>query len=61
LGAAGRTLTREALVDRVSSMWRYAEVLPAPSPDDVVSLGEGWTPLLAARGSAPDSGSSASS
>jgi threonine synthase len=27
-------------------MWRYAEMLPAPTPEAVVSLGEGFTPLL---------------
>lgn len=28
-----------------SSMWRYAPVLP-PAPANVVTLGEGWTPLI---------------
>src|SRR5262245_4916078 len=28
-----------------STMWRYAPVLP-PSPSSIVSLGEGWTPLV---------------
>jgi len=27
-------------------MWRYAPLLPVSKPEDVVSLGEGWTPLL---------------
>ncbi len=31
----------------VSSMWRYAPVLPADG-NDIVTLGEGWTPLLRA-------------
>jgi threonine synthase len=31
-----------------SSMWRYAPVLP-PSEESIVSLGEGWTPLLRTR------------
>ncbi|HKE29106.1 MAG TPA: threonine synthase [Bryobacteraceae bacterium] len=31
-----------------SSMWRYAPVLP-PSDDFIVSLGEGWTPLIQTR------------
>jgi threonine synthase len=31
-----------------ASMWRYAPVLP-PAEESVVSLGEGWTPLLRAR------------
>jgi threonine synthase len=46
LKKAGRTLTREALRLRPATMWRYAEVLPAREP---VSLGEGMTPLVAAR------------
>lgn len=33
---------KEALKDRVCSMWRYREVLP---PCEIVSLGEGMTPL----------------
>src|SRR5579863_1384604 len=31
-----------------STMWRYSQVLP-PSDESIVSLGEGWTPLLGAR------------
>ncbi len=39
-------LTREALRSRAATMWRYAEVLPAR---ETVSLGEGMTPVVAAR------------
>ncbi|HXD75985.1 MAG TPA: threonine synthase [Vicinamibacterales bacterium] len=46
LAKAKRTLNRGSLKDRVSSMWRYEEVLP-PSPP--VSLGEGMTPLVRAH------------
>ena len=46
LKKAARTLTREALRSRPATMWRYAEILPAREP---VSLGEGMTPLVAAR------------
>ena len=28
------------------SMWRYAPVLPVRNPANIVSLGEGWTPLV---------------
>ncbi|MGD0499561.1 MAG: threonine synthase [Bryobacteraceae bacterium] len=31
-----------------SSMWRYAPILP-PGDESIVSLGEGWTPLLRTR------------
>src|SRR5260370_38469772 len=46
LKQAARTLTREALANRVRTMWRYAEVLPG---NPAVSLGEGGTPVIAAR------------
>jgi threonine synthase len=29
-------------------LWRYREVLPVDDPENVVSFGEGWTPLLKA-------------
>lgn len=48
LVAAARTLTKEALKGRVSSMWRYREVMPVRRDAEVISLGEGFTPLLGA-------------
>jgi threonine synthase len=48
LAAAGRTLTRETLRTRSKSLWRYREVLPVRNDADVVTLGEGFTPLLPA-------------
>ncbi len=48
LAAAARTLTRDALRSRVKSLWRYREVLPVKNDADIVTLGEGWTPLLPA-------------
>ena len=48
LEAAARTLRPGALADRRADMWRYHELLPAPSAEAVVSLGEGMTPLLEA-------------
>ncbi|HEX7317136.1 MAG TPA: threonine synthase [Pyrinomonadaceae bacterium] len=49
LEAAARTLTRESLKGRRADLWRYAEVLPVEREENIVSLGEGWTPLLAAE------------
>ena len=43
---AGRTLTREALAGRPADLWRYHEMLPVRDPGQVVTLGEGMTPLL---------------
>lgn len=47
LERAAKTLTPENLKGRVSSLWRYREVLPVLDDADIVSLGEGFTPLLA--------------
>jgi threonine synthase len=41
-----RTLTKESLTHRYPSMWRYHELLPIRDPAHIISLGEGWTPLL---------------
>jgi len=48
LAAASRTLTRETLLAREKSLWRYREVLPLPMEAKPVTLGEGGTPLLRA-------------
>src|ERR1041384_805895 len=45
LKAAATTLTKESLAGRVSSLWRYEEVLPVGDNRNRVTLGEGWTPL----------------
>ncbi len=47
LERAARTLTRRALAHRPPTLWRYREVLPVDDEAAIVSLGEGFTPLLA--------------
>ncbi|HXD34061.1 MAG TPA: threonine synthase [Pyrinomonadaceae bacterium] len=49
LGEAARTLTKESLAGRQPDLWRYREVLPVDSEENIVSLGEGWTPLFHAK------------
>ena len=49
LAAAGRTLKRATVATREKSLWRYREGLPLPGGVDLVSLGEGGTPLLRAE------------
>ena len=49
LKMAARTLTKESLKKRVSSLWRYREVLPVVNDGNIVALGEGWTPLIHAK------------
>ncbi len=46
LAGVKATVDRDALTDRPNGMWRYRELLPVADPNDVVSLGEGETPLL---------------
>lgn len=46
LTAARDAMTKEALASRPFSLWRYHEVLPVLDPANVVTLGEGGTPLL---------------
>lgn len=48
LDTAARTLTRDALAQRRADLWRYEEVLPVQQQEAMLSLGEGWTPLVAA-------------
>ena len=47
LSAAGRALKRADLLRRPATIWRYRELLPVESEANVVSLGEGTTPLVA--------------
>jgi threonine synthase len=46
LSQAVRSLTKENLPGRRADLWRYREVLPVARDENIVSLGEGWTPLL---------------
>jgi threonine synthase len=40
------TLTKDELTTRPPDLWRYHELLPVRDPANVVTLGEGMTPLL---------------
>jgi threonine synthase len=48
LERAASTLTRESLAGREPTLWRYREVLPVDDDKNILSLGEGMTPLLKA-------------
>jgi threonine synthase len=47
--AARVALTPSSLAGRVSSLWRYRELLPLQDDANRITLGEGLTPLLHAR------------
>ena len=49
LEKAAKTLSPESLGSRDFTLWRYREVLPVKDTANIVSFGEGWTPLLSAR------------
>ena len=48
LDRASRSLNKENLAGRVSSLWRYREMLPLENQENTVTFGEGWTPLIKA-------------
>jgi threonine synthase len=48
LSAIGTTFSPASLSGRVPSLWRYAEVLPVRDGSHSLTLGEGFTPLIAA-------------
>ncbi|HEX8475182.1 MAG TPA: threonine synthase [Pyrinomonadaceae bacterium] len=48
LRRAAESLTKESLATRHADLWRYREVLPVEREENIVALGEGWTPLVRA-------------
>ncbi len=46
LDAIGRAVSRDQVEAREPTMWRYRELLPVEHASNVVSLGEGMTPVL---------------
>ena len=46
LDAARKTMTKEAVAVRPADLWRYRELLPVQDLANIITLGEGMTPLL---------------
>jgi threonine synthase len=46
LKQAATSLTKESLKGRTPDLWRYREVLPVEDDENVINLGEGFTPLV---------------
>ena len=46
LERARAELTKERVAAGPNSMWRYGPLLPVADPESIVSLGEGYTPLI---------------
>jgi threonine synthase len=49
LEKAKTAFSKSSLPGRVASLWRYRELLPLQNDVNLISLGEGYTPLLDAR------------
>ena len=58
LKSASAALKREDLRDRPPNMWRYFEVMPVLDEANVVTLGEGFTPIFKTNRLATDTGCS---
>lgn len=41
-----RTFLKEDLAGRQTNLWRYFEMLPVKDPANIISLGEGFTPIF---------------
>lgn len=53
LDLARGSLDRKTVTDRRGGMWRFRELLPVRSQDNIVSIAEGGTPLLRSRSIGP--------
>jgi threonine synthase len=49
LERAKTAFSKSSLQGRVASLWRYRELLPLQNDANLISLGEGYTPILDAR------------
>ena len=58
LQSASAALKREDLKERPPNMWRYFEVMPVLDEANVVTLGEGFTPIFKTNRLATDTGCS---
>ena len=49
LKTASTAITNSSLQGRVPTLWRYREILPLQDDANLISLGEGFTPLIEAK------------
>ena len=49
LDKARSIIKKDQLPHRKSTMWRYREIMPIEYTENIVTLGEGWTPLVQAN------------
>ena len=58
LKGAAAALDRDMLKERPANMWRYFEVMPIRDESNVITLGEGFTPIFQAERLGPEMGCS---
>ncbi len=51
-----QAVTKEDLKGRRADLWRYREFLPLEQEENIVSLGEGFTPIFTANNLGPETG-----
>ena len=56
LDAVQKDFSKEKLAARPADLWRYRELLPVKDPRNIVTLGEGMTPLLKLNNLGPEVG-----
>lgn len=56
LGAISSVISPDDFGFRVHSLWRFKELLPVKHPENMISLYEGFTPLIRSQRIAPDIG-----
>ena len=49
INAAKKAISKEDLIHRDPNMWRYFEMMPVKDPKNVITLGEGFTPIFHAE------------
>jgi threonine synthase len=45
LEQAKEAMSKREVMGRTNGMWRYSEIMPVKRRENIVTLGEGWTPL----------------
>ncbi len=56
LKEAAKQFNKESLKGREKSLWRYRELLPVQDDENIVSLGEGFTPVIPLKKAGEKSG-----
>ena len=59
ISTASKNFTRDLLRDRAPNMWRYFEMMPIREESNIVTLGEGFTPIFETKALGAKIGSNA--